>query len=150
MKTINSFLLSSGVLLIVAGLGKIVSANGSIRLLAQTDELLGLSYRLLLASVGCIEIVLALYLIFGQGVYLKSLSLTWLATCFISYRLLKLAFGIQQPCSCFGSVTDAIHITPAIADTAIKIILVYLLIGSYGSLFWLWRQHKKSAALLSS
>jgi len=29
---------------------------------------------------------------------------------------------------------------------AMKIILAYLLIGSYATLFWLWRQRKKSVS----
>jgi cbb3-type cytochrome oxidase subunit 3 len=38
---------------------------------------------------------------------------------------------------------DALHIPPQTADTAMKIILAYLLLGSYAMLFWLWRQRKK-------
>jgi cbb3-type cytochrome oxidase subunit 3 len=36
-----------------------------------------------------------------------------------------------------------LHIPPQTADTAMKIILAYLLIGSYATLFWLWRQQKR-------
>jgi hypothetical protein len=43
-----------------------------------------------------------------------------------------------------GNLTDALHISPQVADTAIKIILVYLLLGSYAALFWLWLQRKKA------
>ena len=32
---------------------------------------------------------------------------------------------------------DALHIPPQVADMAMKIILAYLLIGSYATLFWL-------------
>jgi hypothetical protein len=53
--------------------------------------------------------------------------------------------GYHKPCSCLGNLTDALHIPPPMADTAMKIILAYLLIGSYATLFWLWRQRKKSA-----
>jgi hypothetical protein len=41
-----------------------------------------------------------------------------------------------------GNLTDALHIPPQTADTAMKIILAYLLLGSYGTLFWLWRQKR--------
>jgi cbb3-type cytochrome oxidase subunit 3 len=44
-----------------------------------------------------------------------------------------------------GNLTDALHIPPQAADTAMKIILAYLLIGSYATLFWLWRQRGKNA-----
>jgi hypothetical protein len=43
-----------------------------------------------------------------------------------------------------GYFTDALHIPPQTADTVMKIILAYLLIGSYATLFWLWQQRKKA------
>ena len=49
-----------------------------------------------------------------------------------------------KPCSCLGHITDALHIPPQTADTAMKIILAYLLIGCDATLFWLWTQHKKA------
>jgi hypothetical protein len=44
-----------------------------------------------------------------------------------------------------GALTDEIHIPSQTADTAMKIILAYLLIGSYASLIWLWRQKSKQS-----
>jgi len=44
------------------------------------------------------------------------------------------------------NLTDALHIPPQTAEMAMKIILAYLLIGSYATLFWLWRQRKKSVS----
>jgi cbb3-type cytochrome oxidase subunit 3 len=46
-----------------------------------------------------------------------------------------------------GNLADALHIPPQIADTAMKIILAYLLIGSYATLFWLWRQKRKQSVI---
>jgi hypothetical protein len=43
-----------------------------------------------------------------------------------------------------GNLTDALHISPQTGDIAMKIILAYLLIGSYATLFWLWRQRGKA------
>jgi cbb3-type cytochrome oxidase subunit 3 len=41
-------------------------------------------------------------------------------------------------------MTSELHISSAFADTIMKIILAYLLIGSYAALFWLfWRQRRK-------
>jgi cbb3-type cytochrome oxidase subunit 3 len=34
-----------------------------------------------------------------------------------------------------------------VADTAMKIILAYLLIGSYAALFWLWKEKRKQSSL---
>jgi hypothetical protein len=63
-------------------------------------------------------------------------------------RFAEVPYGestISLTCPCLGNLTDALHITPQTADTAMKIILTYLLIGSYASLFWLWRQRNKPA-----
>ena len=49
-----------------------------------------------------------------------------------------------------GNLTDALHIPPQTADTAMKIILAYLLIGSYASLFWLWRQRGKAGGRMQN
>jgi hypothetical protein len=50
--------------------------------------------------------------------------------------------GYHKPCNCLGNLTDALHIPLQTADTAMKIVLGYLLIGSYAILFWLWRQRR--------
>jgi hypothetical protein len=44
-----------------------------------------------------------------------------------------------------GSLTDSLHIPPENADIVLKIILAYLLIGSYGILFHLWWRKKENA-----
>jgi hypothetical protein len=41
-----------------------------------------------------------------------------------------------------------LHIPPEVADTSLKIILAYLLIGSYGILFSFWWQKRKATISL--
>jgi hypothetical protein len=55
--------------------------------------------------------------------------------------------GWHRACNCLGNFTDAIHVSPQIADNVMKGVLAYLLIGSYATLFWLWRQRKKATSL---
>ena len=55
----------------------------------------------------------------------------------------KASAGATAHCDVLGNLTDALHISPQTADTAMKIILGYLLVGSYGLLFWLWRQNRR-------
>jgi hypothetical protein len=50
----------------------------------------------------------------------------------------------HKPCPCLGNLTDALHISPQTDNPLVKIILGYLLIGSYTTLFWLWWQIRKS------
>jgi len=41
-----------------------------------------------------------------------------------------------EQCSCLGNLTDALHIRPETADNIMKLLLAYMLIGSYGLLIW--------------
>ncbi|MGH7977270.1 MAG: hypothetical protein ACREC8_11490, partial [Limisphaerales bacterium] len=74
--------------------------------------------------------------------------IAWLATNFFIYRLGLIHIGYHKPCSCLGTLTDALHIPAQTADTAMKIILAYLLIGSYTALLWLWRQRRLTPSTL--
>jgi len=97
--------------------------------------------------VGGIELVVALVcLVSRRTLAIKAGLIAWLATSFLIYRLGLVWVVYQKPCSCLGNLTDALHISPQIADTAMKIILAYLLIGSYATLFSLWRQRKTSVS----
>ena len=96
--------------------------------------------------LGMAEIAIALLCFFGKSQKLALGLVAWLATNFVVYRLGLMWIGYHKPCSCLGNLTDALHISPNIADTAMKIILGYLLLGSYATLFWLWRQ-KRIASL---
>ena len=55
--------------------------------------------------------------------------------------------GWHKPCGCLGNLTDALGISPETADTVAKVLLAYLLIGSYALLVWEWRKHRKNVAL---
>jgi hypothetical protein len=93
--------------------------------------------------VGVVEIVISTVCLFSKRTWLSAGFLAWLSTSFLAYRIGLVLVGYHRPCSCMGNLTDALHISPQTTDTAIKIILAYLLIGSYASLFWLWRQRGK-------
>jgi hypothetical protein len=93
--------------------------------------------------VGVLELTVAGVCLFGKAQVFAMAIVAWLATSFLIYRIGLVLVGYHKPCSCLGNLTDALHIPPQIADTVMKIILAYLLIGSYGTLFWLWRQRKR-------
>ncbi|MBI3849679.1 MAG: hypothetical protein HY298_05230 [Verrucomicrobia bacterium] len=42
--------------------------------------------------------------------------------------------------TCLGHLTDALHMSPQTADELMKVILAYLLIGSYALLQYQWRK----------
>jgi cbb3-type cytochrome oxidase subunit 3 len=142
-KPINFFVCSAGALLTVTAIAKLVSSAGDARILQNPDPILSISFRHVFWIVGGIELVIATVCFFGKWIEIKAGLIAWLATSFLVYRIGLVWVGYHKPCSCLGNLTDALHIPPQMADTAMKIILAYLLIGSYAILFWLWRLHRK-------
>jgi hypothetical protein len=59
------------------------------------------------------------------------------------YRLGLWWMDWHRPCNCLGNLTDALHISPQAADNVMKVLLAYLLIGSYALLSWHWRQKQR-------
>jgi hypothetical protein len=45
-----------------------------------------------------------------------------------------------------GSLTSALHLSEKAADNIMKVVLAYLLIGSYGLLLWQWRKRDRCVA----
>jgi len=140
---VRFFFWSAGFLLLITAAGKLVSAAGHAHILENEDPLLSISFRRVFETVGLFEVVIALFCFFGKRPILKAVLVAWLATNFLVYRLGLLWIGYHKPCSCMGNLTDALHIPPEIAGIAMKIILFYLLLGSYATWFWLWRRDGK-------
>jgi hypothetical protein len=142
MKIARWFLCSAAVVLLVTAISKLISSFGHGAILHTNDPLAGLQFQDLFRIVGGIEVAVALACIFCRRLWFSGSLLAWLAACFLGYRIALILLHYNRPCSCMGNLTDALHISPQTADTAMKIILAYLLIGSYTALFWLWRQKR--------
>jgi hypothetical protein len=144
MRPIRSFLIISGVLLTVTGVSKIISSLGDAPILRNIDPIFSFSFGKIFCLVGTIELVIASMCLFYKRLIVPVTLVVWLATSFVAYRLGLLWVDYRKPCSCMGNLTDALHISPQIADIAMKIILGYLLMGSYFSLFWIWKTKRKT------
>jgi len=138
------FIFSSGVILIITAIGKLISVSGSVRILQEHDPILAIPFRDVFLIVGGLELVVAAVCLFGKRLGLQAGLIAFLATDFVIYRLGLLLIGYHRPCHCLGNLTDALHISPETANTAMKIILAYLLVGSYAALFWILRQKRKA------
>jgi hypothetical protein len=133
------FLLSAGGVLAVTGIAKIWSTFGQARLMAVTDPLLGLTFGHLMVLVGGAELGIALACLFSRRQALLLGLVAWLATNFVVYRLGLRWMDWHRPCGCMGNLTDALHLSPQLADSIMKGILGYLLVGSYALLVRRWR-----------
>lgn len=94
-------------------------------------------------AVGGVELVIALLCLATRRVWLQLGLVAWLATNFLVYRLGLLWIGYHRPCGCLGNLTDALGISPKTADVAMKLVLAYLLVGSYAALYWLWQSSRQ-------
>jgi hypothetical protein len=149
MKIARAFLYTAATLFVITAAAKALSSFGNAKMLLQSDPIFGFQFRHLFQVVAALELAVAASCLRTNQVGFSTGLVAWLATTFIAYRLGLLWVGWHRPCSCLGNLTDALHIPPQTADNAMKVILAYLLIGSYASLFWLWRQRKKLALSLS-
>ena len=129
--------------LALTGIAKVWSTFGSVKLLAVADPIAGILFRWLLLAVGVIELVIAGVCFFRRNKRLATLLVAWLATNFVVYRIGLWWIGWHRPCGCMGSLTTALHISEQAADNIMKVVLAYLLIGSYGLLIrdW-WQRHR--------
>ena len=132
------FLPAAGGVLALTGLAKVCSAIGHARVLDVADPLIGLPFRQLMLLVGLAELFIAFLCLFTDKRQLSLLAVAWLSTNFLVYRLGLWWMGWHKPCSCLGSLTDTLHLSPPAADNVMKVILAYLLIGSYWILWCDW------------
>jgi hypothetical protein len=137
------YLQSLAVVLSLTASAKLASSFGSVGILKYPDPIFSIPFRNLLQITGIIELVVALICLYGKNTKVRSGLVAWLATNFLAYRFGLVLIGYHKPCPCLGNFTDVLHIPAQTADTAMKIILAYLLLGSYATLFWLWRKGKK-------
>lgn len=136
------FLLTAGAILATTGLAKMWSALGNSKFLDLVDPISGIKFGQLMLVVGVAEIAIALICFFSKRQTLALGLAAWLSTNFVVYRLGLWWMHWHRPCNCLGNLTDALHISPQVADNIMKVVLAYLLIGSYGLVIWQWRQSK--------
>jgi hypothetical protein len=138
-------LFSTGAILGITGIAKVWSGLGNSKFLAVADPIIGLKFGQLMLTVGMAEIAIALFCFFSQRQTVALGLVAWMSTNFVVYRLGLWWMHWHRPCNCLGNLTDALHISPQAADNIMKVLLAYLLIGSYGLLLWQWKQQRPEA-----
>jgi len=138
------FTLTAGASLALTGMAKVWSSLGNSKFLAVVDPIVGVGFGRLMLTIGMAEIVIALVCFSSKRQTLAVGLVAWLSTNFVVYRLGLWWIGWKKPCNCLGNLTDALHISPELADNIMKLVLAYLLIGSYALLFWKWQQARST------
>jgi len=140
---IELFTRSSGALLLVTALAKLISGFGHQKVLDSLEPVSQFQFRHIFVIVGLAEMIVGLLCLFHHGRSLRVGLIVWISTCFLGYRISLVWLGYRLPCSCLGNLTDALEIQPRTADLLMKIVLGYLLVGGVSSFFWLLRQKWK-------
>jgi len=136
------FILSAGAILAITGIAKVWSGLGHSKFLTVVDAIIGIKFGQLMLAVGVAEIAIALVCFFSKRQTLALGLVAWMSTNFVVYRLGLWWMDWHRPCSCLGNLTDALHISPQTADNIMKVLLAYLLIGSYGLLMLRWKRRQ--------
>lgn len=144
------FVLIAGAVLLISGAGKLWSAFGEMKLLDVADPILAIQFRYLMLAAGVAELVIAFVCLFTQKTQLATLCVAWLGTGFLMYQLGLWWMDWERPCHCLGNFAEALHISPQLADNIMKVVLAYLLIGSYGLLTREWMQRRHSVGVVSA
>ncbi len=146
MKIARAFVYTAGAILLITAAAKFVSSFGSGKILMQTDPIFRLQFRYVFCFAGGLEMMVALICFLSNKVTMSASLVAWLATTFCAYRFGLWQIGWHRPCPCLGNLTDALHVLPQTADVILRIILGYLLVGSYATGLWLWLQRTRCSA----
>ena len=116
---------------------KLISVRQTMGYLNLRDPLFEfMTNRQLLSSAATLEFVVVILLLWVKSSGKKLALIAWIGSVFFLYRisiyLVKLPGYI--PCPCLGDAAASLHISPNHLDWAMKAILAYLLVGSYGLL----------------
>ena len=138
MKPVKIFIYSAGGILLAAALERLMVAAGSAPALARPEPMLGIPLRSAVLLTGGIELLVATICLLGSQARIQAGWLTWLATYYLVYRIGLIWMHIHPQATCLGSLTDPLHLLKGFMGFIIGLLPLYLLLGSYAAMFWLW------------
>ncbi|HEX3626283.1 MAG TPA: hypothetical protein VH280_12750 [Verrucomicrobiae bacterium] len=125
----SGFVLSAGGILGWAGFNAFFDIFNKSHLLDLRDPLLGIPFRFLLPLVGFVELLVAFLCLFTDRQRLSTQLVVWLVVSFIVYRIGLWTMGWPHPWVFVGRLTDALNVSPFLADGILLVVGIYLLIG---------------------
>jgi hypothetical protein len=138
---IHIFIYSAAGILLLASMAKLISSFGNGEILIEPDPILIIPFKWMLRIVGGLELIVSFVCFLpNRRTFLQAGLVAFLSTNFIIYRMGLTLVGYHKPCGCLGGLTQAIHMSPEISNLFMEALSIYLLLGSYSILFWLWKR----------
>lgn len=132
-------LLLAALLLLVTAVPKLAAVFGPGRGLQSPDIVFPfLTNRWVLLIAAIAELSVFTVCVLSRSSLIRSFSIAWLASMFTFYRVGLWIKGAKTTCGCLGLATSWLKISRPVAESIVELILVYLLIVSYGALFRIW------------
>jgi hypothetical protein len=136
----NTFKYSAAALLVTSAVGKFITTGSQAQILEIQDPIFRLPFRYLLLLAASLELIAAFCCLNPKLRNItQAIAVAWLSTDFLLYRIGLWLIDYHRPCNCMGSLAEGLHISSNTADSIMKGVLAYLLIGSYASLWFLWK-----------
>ena len=129
-KLYRLFLATAGIVLAITGVAKLLSSAGHAKILHQIDPIFSISFSSLFILVGLLEIIVAIVCFWSKNISSRASLVFCLASAFVAYRVGLKMINYPRPCSCLGSLTDALGIDAETSSRIMLVVLGYLLIGS--------------------
>jgi hypothetical protein len=146
MKGTKLFIYSAGVILLTAALERMLIVTGGAQSLSLPEPAMGIPLRYAVLLVGGFDLVVAMLCLFGRRAGLQLGWLAWLATNYMVYRIGLFTMHCQPQATCIGSLTDPLHLASGTMGNIVGIMPLYLLLGSYAAVIWLWLEGRRAKA----
>src|SRR5690242_5809339 len=99
------FFLSACCVLLMTGIGKLVSTLGDEAILKVNEPLFRVPMSMLLIVVGVVEVSIAAYVSLSRSERARLIVVAWISSCFLIYRAALAYYGMSNPCPCLGSIS---------------------------------------------
>lgn len=146
---IKLFIRLAGAVLLMAALNRFLIATENEPALTLPEPFIGVSIRSAVVWVGGIELVVALFCLFGRWPWLQLGGLALLATGYTVYFSVLFSKGIQPQASCIGSLTDPLRVYHGITGHILQFLPFGLALGSYAAAVALWFSAEAQTARLA-
>jgi hypothetical protein len=101
------------------------------RILFVLDPILGLPNWLVYFGVAAAELGVGGYQLFGRSLTMQGISILALACNFLTYKAARTALHINEPCPCFGRISDWVPHLGGHLEAIGNVIISFMLLSSF-------------------